>query len=90
MEVCRDSAEMIRRLIDGEADLVCYPVSNDLIAQGYRLKIYDAYRPQKGVDHLVRWAQGSQIPLRPYFFRGFFWVFRKKVLFLHLKNYDDA
>ena len=26
MEVCRDSAEMIRRLLDGEADLVCYPV----------------------------------------------------------------
>ena len=31
-------------------------VSDDLIKQGYRLKIFDAYRPQKGVDHFVRWA----------------------------------
>lgn len=31
-------------------------VSDDVMAQGYRLKIYDAYRPQKGVDHFVRWA----------------------------------
>lgn len=32
-------------------------VSKDVMAQGYRLKIYDAYRPQKGVDHFVRWAK---------------------------------
>lgn len=31
-------------------------VSDDVKAQGYRLKIYYAYRPQKGVDHFVRWA----------------------------------
>jgi D-alanyl-D-alanine dipeptidase len=24
---------------------------------GYRLKIYDAYRPQMAVDHFVRWAR---------------------------------
>ncbi|MBQ3700336.1 MAG: transglycosylase SLT domain-containing protein [Prevotella sp.] len=27
MEVCRDSAEMVRRLNDGEADLICYPMT---------------------------------------------------------------
>jgi membrane-bound lytic murein transglycosylase F len=27
MEVCRDSAEMVRRLADGEADLICYPMT---------------------------------------------------------------
>ena len=32
-------------------------VSDDAIKMGYRLKIYDAYRPQKGVDHFVRWAE---------------------------------
>ena len=32
-------------------------VSDDVKSQGYRLKIYDAYRPQKGVDHFVRWAE---------------------------------
>ena len=28
-------------------------VSDDLIKQGYRLKVYDAYRPQCAVDHFV-------------------------------------
>ena len=32
-------------------------VSDDVKAQGYRLKIYDAYRPQMGVDHFVRWSK---------------------------------
>ncbi len=31
-------------------------VSDEVKALGYRLKIYDAYRPQKAVDHFVRWA----------------------------------
>ena len=31
-------------------------VSDDVRALGYRLKIYDAYRPQRAVDHFVRWA----------------------------------
>ena len=31
-------------------------VSDDVIKLGYRLKIYDAYRPQMAVDHFVRWA----------------------------------
>ena len=33
-----------------------HAVSDDLKQQGYRLKIYDAYRPQMAVDHFVRWA----------------------------------
>ena len=44
-------------------------VSDDVKALGYRLKIYDAYRPQKGVDHFVRWA--ADIPdtlMTPYFY----------------------
>jgi len=31
-------------------------VSDDLKRHGYRLKIYDAYRPQMAVDHFMRWA----------------------------------
>ena len=44
-------------------------VSDDLVKQGYRLKIFDAYRPQKSVDHFVRWA--ANIPdtlMKPYFY----------------------
>ena len=31
-------------------------VSDDLKQHGYLLKIYDAYRPQRAVDHFMRWA----------------------------------
>ena len=44
-------------------------VSDDLKQLGYRLKIYDAYRPQQAVDHFVRWA--ADIPdttMRQYFY----------------------
>ena len=44
-------------------------VSDDVKALGYRLKIYDAYRPQRGVDHFVRWA--ADIPdtlMKTYFY----------------------
>jgi len=44
-------------------------VSDDLKPHGYRLKIYDAYRPQMGVDHFVRWA--ADIPdtlMKQYFY----------------------
>ena len=44
-------------------------VSDDLMAQGYRIKIFDAYRPQMGVDHFLRWA--ADIPdtlMKSYFY----------------------
>lgn len=44
-------------------------VSDDVKALGYRLKIYDAYRPQKGVDHFVRWAENvSDTRMKAYFY----------------------
>ena len=44
-------------------------VSDDVKQLGYRLKIYDAYRPQKGVDHFVRWAADTADTLmKPYFY----------------------
>ena len=44
-------------------------VSDDVMKMGYRLKIYDAYRPQMAVDHFVRWA--ANVPdtmMRQYFY----------------------
>ena len=35
-------------------------VSDDVKAHGYRLKIWDAYRPQLAVDHFIRWAEDVQ------------------------------
>jgi len=44
-------------------------VSEDLLKMGYRLKIYDAYRPQMAVDHFVRWAADvTDTAMRPYFY----------------------
>ena len=43
-------------LLTREAAKALKEVSDDVISKGYRLKIYDAYRPQAGVDHFVRWA----------------------------------
>ena len=35
-------------------------VSDDVKAQGYRLKIFDAYRPQRAVNHFVAWAKKAE------------------------------
>ena len=44
-------------------------VSDDVLKLGYRLKIYDAYRPQKGVDHFVRWAEDiPDVRMKKYFY----------------------
>ena len=44
-------------LLTVEAARALKAVSNELIVQGYRLKVFDAYRPQKAVDHFMRWAK---------------------------------
>ena len=44
-------------------------VSDDVKALGYRLKIYDAYRPQCAVDHFVRWAADfADTTMKAYFY----------------------
>ena len=44
-------------------------VSDDLKAQGYCLKVYDAYRPQMAVSHFVRWAKDlGDTATKPYFY----------------------
>lgn len=35
-------------------------VSEDMERKGYFLRIYDAYRPQKAVNHFIRWSQDSK------------------------------
>ena len=44
-------------------------VSDDVKRLGYRLKIYDAYRPQRAVDHFVRWAADlKDMMMKQYFY----------------------
>lgn len=56
-------------LLTSEAAEALKKVSDDLITQGYRLKIFDAYRPQMAVNHFVRWAEDiSDTLMKPYFY----------------------
>ena len=44
-------------------------VSDDVISKGYRLKIYDAYRPQKAVTHFMNWAlDPDDVKMKEYFY----------------------
>lgn len=39
------------------------------MALGYRIKVYDAFRPQRAVDHFVRWAEDLNAQeMKPYFY----------------------
>ena len=56
-------------LITREAGDALRKASDALVAQGYRLKIFDAYRPQKAVDHFVRWAEDVEdTRMKQYFY----------------------
>lgn len=44
-------------LLTNEAAQALKAVSEELDSAGYYLKIFDAYRPQKAVNHFIRWAQ---------------------------------
>ena len=44
-------------------------VSDDLVKKGWRLKIYDAYRPQTAVSHFMRWAMDFEdTRMKAYFY----------------------
>ena len=56
-------------LLTREAALALKEASDDLMAQGYRIKIYDAYRPQDAVNHFVRWAKDlGDTRMKAYFY----------------------
>lgn len=64
-----DGYEQPTALLTREAADSLRAVSDYLKTRGYRLKIYDAYRPQKGVDHFVRWGKDlADTLMKPYFY----------------------
>lgn len=44
-------------LLSREAASALRAVSDDVVSKGYRLKIFDAYRPQCAVDEFKRWSR---------------------------------
>ena len=58
-------------LLTKEAAAALRIVSDDAANQGYRLKIFDAYRPQKAVSHFMRWARDERdARMKAYFYPG--------------------
>ncbi|MBQ6322924.1 MAG: M15 family metallopeptidase [Lachnospiraceae bacterium] len=56
-------------LLTKEAARALKAVSNELIVQGYRLKVFDAYRPARAVKHFVLWGiEDQDIRMKPYFY----------------------
>ena len=56
-------------LLTKEAARALKSVSNEMMVQGYRLKVYDAYRPARAVKHFVLWGiEDTDIRMKPYFY----------------------
>ena len=56
-------------LLTKEAATSLKEVSDELAEKGYRLKIFDAYRPQKAVYHFEKWAKDvNDTKMKDYFY----------------------
>jgi len=44
-------------ILTRQAAMALRTAQRKLVRQGYTLKVYDCYRPQRAVDHFVRWAK---------------------------------
>lgn len=64
-----DGYEQPCALMTREAAEALKKVSDEVKQHGYRLKVFDAYRPQMAVDHFVRWAENiSDTRMKKYFY----------------------
>lgn len=56
-------------LLTYEAARALKSVCNDMLVQGYRLKVFDAYRPVSAVKHFILWGLEDQdVRMKPYFY----------------------
>ncbi len=64
-----DGYEQPCALMTRQAAAALEEASQDAQARGYRLKVYDAYRPSTAVDHFVRWAEDVEdTRMKAYFY----------------------
>ena len=64
-----DGYEEPLALVTKEAGAALKEVSDELAEKGYRLKIFDAYRPQKAVTHFMNWALDAEdTKMKEYFY----------------------
>ncbi len=58
-------------LLTKEAARALKSVSSEMLVQGYRLKVFDAYRPACAVKHFALWGiEDQDIRMKPYFYPG--------------------
>ena len=56
-------------LLTREAARALKAVSSEMIVQGYRLKIFDAYRPAAAVKQFILWGiEDTDVRMKPYFY----------------------
>ena len=56
-------------LLTIEAARALKNVSNEVNVEGYRLKVFDAYRPARAVKHFVLWGiEDTDLRMKPYFY----------------------
>ena len=56
-------------MLTKEAARALKAVSVELIVKGYRLKVFDAYRPATAVKHFIYWGiEDQDIRMKPYFY----------------------
>ena len=64
-----DGYEEPLALLTKEAATALKEASDELVSKGYRLKIYDAYRPQMAVTNFVEWAKDTKdTRMKEYFY----------------------
>lgn len=64
-----DGYEAPVALMTREGAAALKKASDALAVKGYRLKVFDAYRPQTAVNHFIRWAeQVDDIRMKEYFY----------------------
>ena len=56
-------------ILTQEAARALKGVSNELFVQGYRLKVFDAYRPVSAVTQFILWGiEDQDVRMKPYFY----------------------
>ncbi len=56
-------------LLTKEAARALKAVSNEMFVRGYRLKIFDTYRPACAVRHFILWGiEDTDVRMKPYFY----------------------
>ena len=55
-----DGYEEPLAILTKEAAIALRKANDEFVSKGYCIKVYDAYRPQRAVNHFIRWVKNYQ------------------------------